>query len=157
MVSHVFLSHNDFEHAGGLPAFSQAKTCYVQTEGWKLIRQPKRFRRTRINQLCKPLRDRETVDIGAIKVTALHTPGHTKGSTSYLVDGRYLFTGDTLTLKDGKACVNLLFSMNIKALRRSAKALSKLEGVQTLLTAHWGYASYTTAFSDWKPPEHQNQ
>ena len=29
-------------------------------------------------------------------VKALHTPGHTPGSTSYLIDGRFLISGDTL-------------------------------------------------------------
>lgn len=33
---------------------------------------------------------------GGPKVKAIHTPGHTPGSTSYLVDGRYLISGDTV-------------------------------------------------------------
>ena len=35
---------------------------------------------------------------GAIEpgVVAIPTPGHTRGSTVFLVDGRYLFTGDSL-------------------------------------------------------------
>jgi glyoxylase-like metal-dependent hydrolase (beta-lactamase superfamily II) len=31
-----------------------------------------------------------------VEIIALHTPGHTPGSTSLLVNGRYLLTGDTL-------------------------------------------------------------
>jgi glyoxylase-like metal-dependent hydrolase (beta-lactamase superfamily II)/rhodanese-related sulfurtransferase len=33
---------------------------------------------------------------GGPEVRAIHTPGHTPGSTSYMVDGRYLITGDTV-------------------------------------------------------------
>lgn len=33
---------------------------------------------------------------GGPKVKALHTPGHTPGSTCYLIDGRYLVSGDTV-------------------------------------------------------------
>jgi len=46
-----------------------------------------------------PLRDGDTVGIGASQLTALHTPGHTLESTSYLLDQGLLFTGDTLFLR----------------------------------------------------------
>jgi len=45
-----------------------------------------------------PLVDGDTLAIGSTRLTALHTPGHTAESTSYLLDGRALFTGDTLFL-----------------------------------------------------------
>ena len=45
-----------------------------------------------------PLEDGLTVQIGAskIEVGALYSPGHTIGSTSFVVDGKYLLTGDIL-------------------------------------------------------------
>ena len=45
-----------------------------------------------------PLADGDTLAIGAARVTALHTPGHTAESMSYLLDGQALFSGDTLFL-----------------------------------------------------------
>jgi glyoxylase-like metal-dependent hydrolase (beta-lactamase superfamily II) len=36
------------------------------------------------------------IKVGKSELEALHTPGHTPGSTSYLLDGKYLFTGDTV-------------------------------------------------------------
>jgi glyoxylase-like metal-dependent hydrolase (beta-lactamase superfamily II) len=33
---------------------------------------------------------------GGPEVRAIHTPGHTPGSTSYLIDGRYLISGDAV-------------------------------------------------------------
>lgn len=36
---------------------------------------------------------------GGPEVRAVHTPGHTPGSTSYLVDGRYLVSGDTVFIE----------------------------------------------------------
>jgi len=44
------------------------------------------------------LQDGTRLPLGAsiVEVLALHTPGHTPGSTSLLIDGRYLLTGDTL-------------------------------------------------------------
>lgn len=40
--------------------------------------------------------DGETVAVGHIAVDAVHTPGHTSGMTSYLVDDAALLTGDGL-------------------------------------------------------------
>lgn len=45
-----------------------------------------------------PLPDGQTIAIGGARLTALRTPGHTPESTSYLLDGQALFTGDTLFL-----------------------------------------------------------
>ena len=42
------------------------------------------------------LRDGEALEVGSARLEALRTPGHTPESTSYLLDGRALFTGDTL-------------------------------------------------------------
>jgi glyoxylase-like metal-dependent hydrolase (beta-lactamase superfamily II) len=39
----------------------------------------------------------DTIDVGAITVTLIHTPGHTPGSQCFFVDGR-LVSGDTLFL-----------------------------------------------------------
>ncbi len=48
------------------------------------------------------LRDGETIPVGELTLTALHTPGHTDDSYKFqLIDGgeHYLFTGDTLLIR----------------------------------------------------------
>jgi glyoxylase-like metal-dependent hydrolase (beta-lactamase superfamily II) len=41
--------------------------------------------------------DEDVIEVGDLKLEAIHTPGHTPGSTSFLLDGEpILFTGDTL-------------------------------------------------------------
>jgi glyoxylase-like metal-dependent hydrolase (beta-lactamase superfamily II) len=43
-----------------------------------------------------PIEPNDTVELGDVEVKAIHTPGHTTGMTSYLVDDEALLTGDTL-------------------------------------------------------------
>jgi glyoxylase-like metal-dependent hydrolase (beta-lactamase superfamily II) len=43
-----------------------------------------------------PVLDKDVLRIGGAMLEALHTPGHTLESTSYLLDQQTLFTGDTL-------------------------------------------------------------
>ena len=44
------------------------------------------------------LGDGDVLEVGSATLEAVWTPGHTPESTSYLLDGRALFTGDTLFL-----------------------------------------------------------
>ncbi len=38
----------------------------------------------------------EVISFGESSLEMIHSPGHTPGSTSFLLDGRFLFTGDTI-------------------------------------------------------------
>lgn len=42
------------------------------------------------------LEDGDVLEVGSSKLKAIHTPGHTYESTSYLLDNEALFTGDTI-------------------------------------------------------------
>ena len=42
------------------------------------------------------IEDGDTIDVGAVTIDVLHTPGHTSGMTSYVVDGEAILTGDGL-------------------------------------------------------------
>ena len=41
------------------------------------------------------LNDDDLIEVGLLRIKVLHTPGHTPGSTCFLV-GRYLLSGDTI-------------------------------------------------------------
>lgn len=45
------------------------------------------------------LHDGSTINVGAVALTAIQTPGHTLESMSYLLDRQVLFTGDSLFLQ----------------------------------------------------------
>ncbi len=47
-----------------------------------------------------PLADGQVVTLsGGPEIKIIHTPGHTLGSTSYLIDGKFLLTGDTIFIQ----------------------------------------------------------
>ncbi|WP_108672355.1 MBL fold metallo-hydrolase [Peribacillus acanthi] len=43
-----------------------------------------------------PINDGDSVMIGSVEIEALYSPGHTIGSTSFIVDDQYLLSGDIL-------------------------------------------------------------
>jgi glyoxylase-like metal-dependent hydrolase (beta-lactamase superfamily II) len=43
-----------------------------------------------------PLRDGQQIVFGSSTIEVIHSPGHTPGSTSFLLDGNRLFTGDII-------------------------------------------------------------
>jgi glyoxylase-like metal-dependent hydrolase (beta-lactamase superfamily II) len=45
------------------------------------------------------LRDEQDFSVGETKIHTLHIPGHTLGNVAYLVDDRYLFTGDSIFIE----------------------------------------------------------
>ena len=53
---------------------------------------------TPVSYQFSDLADGDVLEVGSAKLEAVRTSGHTPESTSYLLDGRALFTGDTLFL-----------------------------------------------------------
>jgi glyoxylase-like metal-dependent hydrolase (beta-lactamase superfamily II)/rhodanese-related sulfurtransferase len=45
---------------------------------------------------CHLMQDGDTTIVGGVRIETIRTPGHTPDSVSYLVDNRYLLSGDTL-------------------------------------------------------------
>ena len=143
-VSAVFLSHSDFDHMGGLQAFSNA-TVYLshaeeQMVAGKRVRRLCIFRNKRIRRSYALLKDSDEVAAGSIKIEGIETPGHTPGSMSYLIDDSILFVGDTFTLRKGLACpVARIITMDPRALDSSIRKLAALDNVKLALTSHRGY------------------
>jgi glyoxylase-like metal-dependent hydrolase (beta-lactamase superfamily II) len=75
------------------------------------------------------------VQLGGFDVHVLSTPGHTKGSVSFLIED-YLFTGDTLlTGKTGRVD---LPGGDETALRKSLRMLAALPGTTRICPGHGG-------------------
>ncbi len=84
-ITHVVDTHIHADHLSRSRAL--AERCHAE------VLLPEQDRAT---YPFRPLADGESFEIGAVRIQALHTPGHTMESACYLVDGRALLTGDTL-------------------------------------------------------------
>lgn len=153
-VTHVFLSHADIDHTSGLRVFKNA-AVYLSADEEQLIRGVRTLRNAvrspRIRRAYALLRDNDEVTVGSHRIRAIATPGHTPGSMAYLVDGTYLFLGDTCKLRDGQAYAGKHYTMDYETQKESIRKLARLQNVDWVFTAHSGYTrDFSRAFDYWK-------
>jgi hydroxyacylglutathione hydrolase len=142
-VSHIFLTHSDYDHVGGIKLFKKAQV-FISVDEEKMItfKKPRLlflFNR-RIKSKYEMLKDDDITYIGKIKVKSITTPGHTPGSMSYLVNDSILFAGDTLTIQNSKIKPFFrLQNMNTTQQKESIRKLLKIENIKFIYTGHTGY------------------
>lgn len=130
----VLLTHGHFDHIGGMdevcahfgiPAYIhelevEKLTDPVKNESHSMDRD---VVASTVPQLVT---DGQELELGGVRVTVMHTPGHSKGSCCYMVEkDQCLFTGDTLFL--GGYGRTDFWDGNFKDLKQSLRKLLFLE------------------------------
>jgi glyoxylase-like metal-dependent hydrolase (beta-lactamase superfamily II) len=87
-LTHVLLTHHHHDHVAELDAILE------RHPGTPVLIHP--LERDGVPGATGELIPGETLDCGALEIVALHTPGHTAGMISLLINGTDVFTGDTL-------------------------------------------------------------
>lgn len=83
-AKYVINTHSHFDHVLGNEQVSKVTGAkIVQHESSQLE-----------NQIT--VKDGDVITIGSIKLRVVHTPGHSKDSMCLVLDGQFVFTGDTL-------------------------------------------------------------
>ena len=108
-IHHILITHQDTDHVGAVEAdspglFRNAKLYIGEIENRYLTGEVRRkviyhlykLPQVTINNEKVLLHDGRVLDIDGIKIECFLVPGHTWGHMVYLVDGKYLFTGDTI-------------------------------------------------------------
>jgi len=150
----VLLTHSDADHTAAISLFKDAKVYLPEDEEQLINGETGRFLffGNKIDTKSYKLLDDNVIWIGNIKILPIPTPGHTPGATCYVVNDKYLFTGDALSLKAAGIDVFPKFiNKNARRARKSMNHLTDLDNIQFIFTGHYGYTDdYKTAVSQWK-------
>lgn len=102
-VEYILLTHGHFDHVLGVNKLKEKTGAKV------LVHESDAFMLSKINEVMSlfgmgpyevpkydgTFKDGDVIKIGDKEIKIIHTPGHTEGCVSFLVDGK-LFSGDTL-------------------------------------------------------------
>ena len=156
-IRHILITHQDTDHVGAVEAdspglFQNAKLYISAIENRYLTGEARRkviyhlykLPQVTINNEKVLLHDGEVFDIDGIRIECFLVPGHTWGHMVYLVDGKYLFTGDTLWFgaDGGYSFISSLAEDNklaVKSLALLEKKLRKRGLHPLFITGHTGW------------------
>ena len=157
-IHHILLTHQDTDHVGAVETdsdqlFSHAKLYLSEIENRYLtgeVRRKAMFGMYKLPMVKTDnervlLKDGEILDFNGIRVECLLVPGHTWGHMVYLIDNKYLFTGDTLWFgaDGGYSFINALAEDNELSKKSLAALKEKLQnrGIKPLvITGHTGWS-----------------
>jgi len=142
-ITAVLLTHTDFDHISALNLFKNAAIYISKQEEQVLDGSVPRLAfggKNQLNYNYRTIEDNEELSFGKIKVKSVLTPGHTIGSMSFLIDDKYLFVGDNLSLQSGQVGLfNSLFNMSDDTQNKSIRNLAKIASTEYIFTAHYGF------------------
>ena len=156
-IQHILITHQDTDHVGAVEAdstglFQNAALYIGEVENRYLTGEVRRkviyhlykLPQVTINNKKVLLQDGEVINIDGIKIECFLVPGHTWGHMVYLVDDRYLFTGDTIWFgaDGGYSFISALAEDNELAVRSLTALEEKLRGRDLhplFITGHTGW------------------
>ena len=156
-IRHILITHQDTDHVGAVetdsPGLFREATLYIgEIENKYLTGEVRRkviYHLYKLPRVTIPnekvlLTDRQVFDIDGIKIECFLVPGHTWGHLVYLIDDRYLFTGDTIWFgaDGGYSFISSLAEDNKLAVQSLAGLERKLQERDLhpmILTGHSGW------------------
>ena len=140
-AKYVVNTHGHFDHVLGNEQVTEVTGAkIIQHENSKLARDVS-------------VVDGQTIELGAVKLKVIHTPGHSEDSMCLLVEGRFIFTGDTLFVGNcGRT--DLPGSDPAKMYHSLFDVLAKLEDKLIIYPGHHYGASQTSTIGQEKKTNH---
>ena len=156
-IRHILITHQDTDHVGAVEIdspglFKKAKLYISEIENRYLTGEVRRkviYHLYKLPQVTIKnekvlLSDGEIIDIDGIKIECFLVPGHTWGHMVYLIDDKYLFTGDTIWFgaDGGYSFISALAEDNnlaVKSLATLEKKLRERNLHPMFITGHTGW------------------
>jgi glyoxylase-like metal-dependent hydrolase (beta-lactamase superfamily II) len=138
-VEHLLLTHHHHDHVA-------ENHVYRDRFGVEILAHPLEAERLLdVDRTIEP--SESVVKVGGLDVAALHTPGHTAGMLSFLVNGSDVFTGDTL-FKGSVGGVKAPGSTSFADLKSSI--MERLMALPKDVSVHPGHTDPTTIGDEWE-------
>lgn len=135
-VKWVLITHTDYDHVGALALFSDAEILMSEGE-LSAVAEKNNFSIS--TDEISPLTDGQEVVLGGVTVKGISAPGHRAGHMVYLLNGKYLFTGDAFRYDGGEMFVHPFSDDNDTALATIEMLRGVIDGSEIVLTGHYGY------------------
>ena len=144
-IKWIFLSHSDSDHVGALTLFQDAQ-IYMNKDELQMINGDTKRNQFGENSLppgididkITLLSDGQELFPGETIIKCIAAPGHTPGSMLYLIDGKYLFTGDAFKINNSSLSVHP-FTMDESQSKQTILNLSEfVSNASVVLTSHFG-------------------
>lgn len=142
-VEALLLTHTDYDHTGALAALPGVSLFIGADEEQMVNGKTARMLFSHNSPLPahRFLSDGEQATLAGLPVTAYHIPGHTPGSTAYLIGDGLLFVGDELSIWDGRmGPFSVFLNMDSSEALRSQSKLRAIPGIKSVFTGHYGHS-----------------
>ncbi len=133
-IKAILLTHAHFDHVGALKQIENILKVpvYMNKEDIPLLISQHDFFKSSLEKY-RFINDGDEIKIGNLNILALHTPGHTEGSMTYIC-GDIMFTGDTLFA--GSIGRTDLFGGSAKTLKKTIAGFSNISCEYQILSGH---------------------
>lgn len=156
-IRHILITHQDTDHVGALETdsgqlFRDATVYISEIENRYLTGETRRkvfhgfykLPRVKMDNQKVLLKDGQVLRIGDIKIECILVPGHTWGHMVYLIDEKYLFTGDTIWFgaDGGYSFISTLAEDNklaVQSLEKLERNIRARKHPTSVITGHTGW------------------
>ena len=135
-LSHVLLTHHHYDHV------CELEQVLARHPGAQVLS----HEAEKVDGVTGTIEPDEVIEAGGLRIKALHTPGHTAGMLSLLVDG-HVFTGDTL-FKGSVGGVRAPGHTTFEDIRSSI--MDELLALPPETEIHPGHTEPTTVADEWE-------